>query len=151
MRKGQTLRILFTESSTDKVVALSKSLNFHLSVQTEEDTTKDDSSNADSNGVVWITNSGLAIAGDIQVEGLYGIGTDTAAMSPRDIIAAITNTVKTWKLAIVSGTGNRTVSELICSGSCKLTNIKITAQVGQKVSFTASANTYGTITVPAEV
>jgi len=146
MDKGQHLRLFITESNTDKVIALSTDLTLHLSATTENSTTKD---TTDGTGVVWDEFEVLLRSFDIQFSALVAAGTDEAAKVLNDIETGINDTPVNFKIAIASGTNNRTLGAVICSGQGKITNMQATGQVGQNASYTGTINGYGPLTVPA--
>lgn len=145
MDKGQHLRLLITDGTTKKPIALATGLTFHLSAATEDSTTKDTS---DTNGT-WNEYDITQRSGDIQIESLIGVGTDTAAMSLNDILTRINDTAVNWELAIVSGANNRVVSTTICTGQGKLVSANPQGANRQKATYSFTMNIYGPVTVAA--
>lgn len=143
MEKGQHIRFLITDGQTDKVIAMATELTAHFSAQTENSTTKD-TTDADD-GAAWDVFEVTGRSGDIQFSGLIGVGADTGGLSFADIISKFGNTAIAWKLALVGGTNNRTVSKTICSGSGKITNLQATGQNRQNASYTGTMNVYGPV------
>lgn len=146
MDKGQHIRLFITESNTDKVIALSTDMTLNLSAQTENSTTKD---TTDTTGVIWDEFEITGRSGDIQFSALVAAGTDSAAKVLDDIITGVSDTAVNWKIAMASGTNNRTIGTIICTGSGKISNMQATGQVGQNASYSGTINITGTVTVPA--
>lgn len=146
MDKGQHLRLIITEGSgtpTNKFVALSTSLSFHFSAQTENSTTKDSS---DTNGN-WEEYDVVGRSGDINFSALVGVGTDTTGKSFADMLSQVSDSLINWKICFVSGDNNRTVGKTVCSGQGKLTNVQAQAQNRQKATYSGTINMYGPVTV----
>lgn len=145
MDKGQHLRLLITESTTKRVIALATGLTFHLSAATEDSTTKD---TTDTNGT-WNEYDITQRSGDIQIESLIGAGTDSDAVTLNDILTSITDSVVNWELALVGGANNRVVSTTICTGQGKIVSANPQGQNRQKANYSFTLNVYGPVTVPA--
>ena len=143
MDKGQHLRLVFTESNTNKVIALSTEMTLHLSAQTEDSTTKD---TTDSNGD-WNEYEVTQRSGDIQFGALIGVGTDAGGKSFADMINQVSDTIVNWKVVMTSGANNRVVGKTVCSGQGKLTNVQASAQNRQKATYSGTINIYGPVTV----
>lgn len=143
MDKGQHLRLVFVESSTNKVIALSTEMTFHLSAQTEDSTTKD---TTDTNGD-WNEYDVTQRSGDIQFGALIGVGTDADGKTFADMINQVSDTIVNWKVVMVSGASNRVVGKTVCSGQGKLTNVQASAQNRQKATYSGTINIYGPVTV----
>ena len=146
MDKGQHIRLFLTESNTDKVIAMSTDMTLHLSATTENSTTKD---TTDATGSVWDEFEVTQRSGDIQFTALIAAGTDTAAKVLDDIETGVSDTAVSWKIAMASGTNNRTIGTVICSGQGKISNMQATGTVGQNATYTGTINIYGAVTVPA--
>lgn len=146
MDKGQHIRLFLTESNTDKVIAMSTDMTLHLSATTENSTTKD---TTDATGSVWDEFEVTQRSGDIQFTALIAAGTDTAAKVLNDIETGVSDTAVNWKIAMASGTNNRTIGTVICSGQGKISNMQATGTVGQNATYTGTINIYGAVTVPA--
>lgn len=146
MDKGQHIRLFITESNTDKVIALSTDMTLNLSAQTENSTTKD---TTDTTGVIWDEFEITGRSGDIQFSALVAAGTDSAAKVLDDIITGVSDTAVNWKIAMASGTNNRTIGTIICQGSGKISNMQATGQVGQNASYSGTINITGAVTVPS--
>lgn len=147
MDKGQHLRLFILDGTSNEVIALSTEMTFHLSAATENSTTKD-TSDPDS-GPVWDEFEVLQRSGDIQFGALIAAGTDSAAKTLNDIISSVNDTEIDWKVALASGTNNRTMGTVIASGKGKVVNMQATGQVGQNATYTGTINIQGTVSVPA--
>lgn len=130
------------KGDSTKVIALATDLTFHVSVATENSTTKD---TTDTNGT-WDENEATGISYDIQIGALVGAGDDTAN-TLEDIIDDVSDNVFRWELAMFSGPNNRTKGETIVSGYGKMTNVQVSAANRQNTTYTATLNGYGAYTV----
>ena len=146
MDKGQHLRLVFVESNTNKVIALSTEMTLHLSAQTEDSTTKD---TTDTNGD-WNEYDVTQRSGDISFSALVGTGTDSGGKTFIDMINQVNDTLINWKVVMVSGANNRVVGKTVCSGQGKLTNVQASAQNRQKVTYSGTVNIYGPVTVGSD-
>lgn len=146
MDKGQHLRLVFVESSTNKVIALSTEMTLHLSAQTEDSTTKD---TTDTNGD-WNEYEVTQRSGDISFGALVGTGTDSGGKTFADMINQVSDTLINWKVVMVSGANNRVVGKTVCSGQGKLTNVQASAQNRQKATYSGTVNIYGPVTVGSD-
>lgn len=146
MDKGQHLRLVITSGTSNAVIALATTMSLHLSAQTEDSTTKD---TTDTTGA-WNEYDVTGRSGEIQFGALVASGTDAAAKTLADAIDGITDTPINWKIALVSGTNNRTVGKTVCSGQGKFTNVSISAQNRQKATYTGTINIYGAVAVGAD-
>lgn len=146
MDKGQHLRLVFVESSTNKVVALSTEMTLHLSAQTEDSTTKD---TTDTNGD-WNEYEVTQRSGDISFSALVGTGTDAGGKTFTDMINQVSDTLINWKVVMVSGANNRVVGKTVCSGQGKVTNVQASAQNRQKATYSGTVNIYGPVTVGSD-
>ena len=143
MDKGQHLRLLIVESTTNKVIALSTEMTLHLSAQTEDSTTKD---TTDTNGD-WNEYDVTQRSGDIQFGALIGVGTDAGGKSFADMINQVSDTIVNWKVVMTSGANNRVVGKEVCHGQGKLTNLQASAQNRQKATYSGTINIYGPVAV----
>mgnify|MGYP002508311155 FL=1 len=146
MDKGQHLRLVFVESNTNKVIALSTEMTLHLSAQTEDSTTKD---TTDTNGD-WNEYEVTQRSGDISFGALIGVGTDAGGKSFADMINQVSDAVVNWRVVMVSGANNRVVSKEVCHGKGKLTNLQASAQNRQKATYSGTLNIYGPVTVGSD-
>lgn len=142
MDKGQHLRLFLTDQSTDKVIAMSTELSIHGSVQTENSTTKD---TTDAAGVVWDEYDVLNRSVDINFTALVAAGTDEDAKTFADMVDGVTDTAVGFKVAMASGTNNRTIGIIICGGNGKITQISATGQVGQRTTYSGTIKNYGQV------
>ena len=146
MDKGQHLRLVFVESNTNKVIALSTEMTLHLSAQTEDSTTKD---TTDTNGD-WNEYDVTQRSGDISFGALIGVGSDSGGKSFADMINQVSDALINWKVVMVSGANNRVVGKTVCSGQGKLTNLQASAQNRQKATYSGTLNIYGPVTVGSD-
>lgn len=142
MDKGQHLRLFLTDQSTDKVIAMSTELSIHGSAQTENSTTKD---TTDAAGVVWDEYDVLNRSVDINFTALVAAGTDEDAKTFADMVDGVTDTAVGFKVAMASGTNNRTIGTVICRGNGKITQISATGQVGQRTTYSGTIKNYGQV------
>lgn len=138
MDKGQHLRLLLRKKNINKVIALATDLTFHVSVQTEQSTTKD---STDTTGM-WEEYEKTGISYDIQIGALVGVGEDDANTF-EDIINGINDEEIAWSLSFVSGEQNRIYVDNVANGYGKLSNVNATGQNRQRASYTATLNGYG--------
>lgn len=145
--KGQHLRLVIVESTTNKVIAMATDMTLHLSAQTEDSSTKD---TTDTNGS-WEENDVTGRQGDIQFNALIAAGTDSAAITLADVMSKFGDTAITWKIVMTSGTNNRVVGQTICSGQGKITSINPQGQNRQNATYSGTINIYGPVTVGTDV
>ncbi len=146
MDKGQHLRLVLTESNTDKVIGMATELTLHFSAQTEDSTTKD---TTDTTGL-WNEYDVTQRTGDIQFGALIASGTDAAAKTLGDMTDAVSDTPVSWKVVTVSGANNRVIGKTICSGQGKVVNISMQGQNRQRATYSGTINMYGKPTVGAD-
>ena len=146
--KGQTVRLFLSSDNTTTpaaVVASAKQLSFHCSLSLENMTTKDTDGD-------WQIQEPTALSYDISVNALVSSGeTITSAVTGQtyaDIeeIYEASAPVK-WLIANVSGDNNRTKGSVICSGSCVITSLNLSAANRQVATYDATLNGYGDYTV----
>ena len=146
--KGQTVRLFLSSDNTTtpaSVVASSKQLSWHCSLSVENMTTKDTDGD-------WVIQEPTALSYDISVNALVESGeTITSAVTGQtyaDIeeIYEASAPVK-WQIANVSGDNNRTKGSVICSGSCVITSLNLSAANRQTTTYDATLNGYGDYTV----
>ena len=146
MQKGQYIRLLIsTASNPSTVVAAAKQMSLHLSASTEDSSSKDttgDSLEHEITGQSYdITGSGLVLTpNDTLLTGGVGLN---------DFENWVTDQLLNWKICVMEGTNNRTVSEEICHGQCKCTNLQIQAQNQQVTTYNYTLTGYGAISLPA--
>ena len=142
MKKGQYIRLLLaTTANPSTVVAAAKQLALHGSAQTEDSSTKDTTGDALEYEVVGqsydITGSGLVLTpNDALLTGGLGLN---------DFEGWVKDQLLYWRICVMEGTNNRTVVEEIAHGQGKLTNLQISAQNKQNVSYNYTLNGYGAI------
>jgi hypothetical protein len=146
--KGQTVRLFLSSDNTTTpaaVVASAKQLSFHCSLSLENMTTKDTDGD-------WQIQEPTALSYDISVNALVSSGeTITSAVTGQtyaDIeeIYEASAPVK-WLIANVSGDNNRTKGSVICSGSCVITSLNLSAANRQTATYDVTLNGYGDYTV----
>ena len=144
MKQGQYIRLfLSTTPDPSTVVAAAKQMALHGSAATDDSTTKDTTGNATESEV-----TGLSY--DISGSGLILTPTDaflTGAISLNDFEGWLQNQKLYWQICVCEGTNNRTIVETICSGTGKLTNLQISAQVKTTASYNYTLTGDGGIVV----
>lgn len=142
--KGQTVRLFLSSDNTttpSSVVASAKQLSWHASLSMENMTTKDTDGD-------WQIQEPTALSYDISVNALVSSGeTITSAVTGQtyaDIeeIYEASAPVK-WLIANVSGDNNRTKGSVICSGSCVITSLNLSAANRQTATYDVTLNGYG--------
>lgn len=148
--KGQFVRLFLSSDNVDtptRVIAASKTLSIHVSLQMEDATTKDTPGNwqiQEPTGLSYdITTSALVRGADNITSSVQGQDLD----SIEEIYEA--GTPVKWEIANVSGDNQRTKLSVICSGFCLLTSLQITAQNRSNAIYQATLTGYGTYTVSA--
>lgn len=148
--KGQFVRLFLSSDNAEtpnRVIAASKTLSIHVSLQMEDATTKDTTGNwqiQEPTGLSYdITTSALVRGADNIISSVQG--QDLASIE--EIYEA--GTPVKWEIANVSGDNQRTKLSVICSGSCLLTSLQITAQNRSNATYQATLTGYGTYTVSA--
>ena len=148
--KGQFVRLFLGSDNTttpSRVIAFSKQLQVHVSLQMEDATTKDTEGNfqiQEPTGLSYdITSNALVRSGDsitsqVQAQGLSEIEAIFEAGTP----------VK-FQVANVSGSNNRTKGAVIMSGSVIVSQLTINAQNRQNATYDTQLNGYGEYTVGA--
>lgn len=147
MKKGQYIRLLLaTTANPTKVIAAAKNMSLHLSAQTEESSTKDTTGDALEYEVTGqsydISGSALVITDDDTL--------NTGANSMNDLLGLVNDTLLYWKICLMSGTNNRTVSKVIASGTAKLTQLQMQGQNKQNATWSYTLNGYGGVTVGSD-
>lgn len=146
--KGQTVRLFLSSDNTTTpaaVVASAKQLSFHCSLSLENMTTKDTDGD-------WQIQEPTALSYDISVNALVSSGeTITSAVTGQtyadiEAIYEASAPVK-WLIANVSGDNNRTKGSVICSGSCVITSLNLSAANRQTATYDVTLNGYGDYTV----
>ena len=150
MDKGQHLRLVImggsTQSPTTSFIGLSTDLTFHLSAQTEDSTTKDDTDTAGQ----WESYDVTGRSGDINFGALVAVDSsdnpDTGGKYLADFIDQVSDSVINWKLIFVSGNKNRVTGKTVCYGQGKMTNLQVSAQNRQKATYSGTLNIFGPVT-----
>lgn len=144
MQKGQHIRLLLggPNSAPNSYIGAAKDMQLHLSAQTEESTTKDTTGDAQEFEITGqsydITGSSLVLTPDDEL--LEG-----GVASVNDFINWMKGQILNWRICLVEGENNRTIVEEICSGSAVLTNLQVSAQNKQNVTYNYTLNGYGPI------
>ena len=146
--KGQFVRLFLSSDNTTapaKVIAAAKTLSLHVSLSVEDATTKD------TDGT-WQVQEPTGLSYDISTSALVrGNDTITSQVAAQDLASIEeiyeAGTPVKWKIANVSGDNQRTASSTICSGSCLLTSLQISAQNRSSATYQATLNGYGSYTV----
>ena len=144
------MRLIFPltngSTTTNRFVALATDLTVHFSATTEDSTTKDSS---DSTGN-WNEYEVTQRSGDIQFGALMAFEDATQDASDllfKDWIEKVSDTVIDWQLVMTNSTSNRVITDIVCSGKGKLTNLQANAQNRQKATYSGTLNMYGPVTV----
>ena len=146
--KGQFVRLFLSSDNTAApaaVIAAARSLSLHVSMQMESATTKDTPGS-------WDVQEPTGLSYDISTSALVrGNDTITSAVAGKTLadIESIyeAGTPVKWKIANVGGDNQRTASSTICSGSCQLTSLQISAQNRSNATYQATLNGYGAYNV----
>ena len=148
--KGQFVRLFLGSDNTttpSRVIAFSKQLQLHLSLQLEDASTKDTTGDwqiQEPTGLSYdITTNALVRGGDtitstVQAQGLSELEAIYEAGTP----------VK-FQIANVSGANQRTKGAVIMSGSVILSQLTINAPNRQNATYDAQLNGWGEYTVGA--
>ena len=146
--KGQFVRLFLSDDNTAapaKVIAAAKTLSLHVSMSLEDATTKDTPGN-------WQIQEPTVLNYDITTSALVrGNDTITSAVTGQDLASIEeiyeAGTPVKWKIANVGGDNQRTASSTICSGSCLLSSLQISAQNRSNATYQATLTGYGAYTV----
>ena len=144
--KGERVRLVISPNTghTNNVIAGAKSLQLHISCQTEETTTKDTVGS-------WTRTEVTGISYEIQTDALIASGepiTSTVkAVYLDDLVKAFnageSDTDFDWKIVNTSGANNRTQGTTIVSGRAILTQLTINGPNRQLATYSARFNGYG--------
>ena len=148
--KGQFVRLFLSANNTDAptaVLAASKSLSLHVSMQLEDATTKDTTGD-------WQVQEPTGLSYDISTSALVRSGdTITSSVAGKNL-ADLTSIYEAsapvkWLIANVSGDNNRTKGAVIASGSAIITQLTINAANKQNATYDTQLSGYGIYTVGA--
>ena len=147
MKRGQYYRLLLATSATPtKVIAAAKTMSLHLSLETQESSTKDTTGDAleyEATGQSYdISGSALVLT---PADAL-----NTGANSLNDMLDLVGDTLLYWRICLMEGTNNRTIVETICSGNAKLTQLNPTGQNKQTAQYSYTLTGFGGITVTSD-
>lgn len=148
--KGQFVRLFLSSDNTTApaaVIAAAKTLSLHVSLSLEDATTKDTVGNwqvQEVTGLSYdITSNALVRSGDTITSSVAGKG-----LNDLQTIFEAAAPVK-WQIANVSGANQRTKQTVICSGSCIVSSLSISAANRQSAAYDATLTGYGDYTVGA--
>lgn len=148
--KGQFVRMFLSANNTDAptaVLAASKSLSLHVSMQLEDATTKDTTGD-------WQVQEPTGLSYEISTSALVRSGdTITSSVAGKNL-ADLTSIYEAsapvkWLIANVSGDNNRTKGAVIASGSAIITQLTINAANKQNATYDTQLSGYGIYTVGA--
>lgn len=144
--EGQFVRLFLSDVENPATpVAAAKQLSFHVSIQTENITTKDTTDDWEEYEVVGVTY-------DISTNALIYAGQTATALNPnaktmKNFIEHFEDEdIMYWEIAKVSGTNNRTKGNKLLSGQALITQLTINAQNRQTANYTAQLSGYGDYT-----
>ena len=132
--KGQNLRVMVgTVSGSEKCIAMATNCTFHISAQTEDSSTKDDTGD-------WAMNEVTGLSWDASTDSLVTLEDNGSnGELPQDILSVMINKTKVYlKFDTTSGTNNRTAgnSAIKKTGTAYVTDVNVTAQNRQNSTLT---------------
>lgn len=132
--KGQNLRVMVgTASGSEKCIAMATSCTFHISAQTEDSSTKDDTGD-------WANNEVTGLSWDASTDSLVTLEDNgTNGELPQDLLTLMINKTKVYlKFDTTSGTNNRTAgnSTIKKSGTAYINDVNVTAANRQNSTLT---------------
>lgn len=140
--KGENLRILMgADTQHLTCVAASTNAVVHLSLQVEEDTTKDTEDD-------WIEQSPVAINWDAQVDALVLLDSQETGATIDDLVVGQVYVLRFSQTATTAGTQNRTpITNVIqLTGSAILSDLQLTAQDQDIATYSAKFTGTGDLT-----
>ena len=140
--KGENLRILMgADTQHLTCVAASTNAVVHLSLQVEEDTTKDTEDD-------WIEQSPVAINWDAQVDALVLLDGQETGVTVDDLVVGQVYVLRFSQTATTAGTQNRTpITNVIqLTGSAILSDLQLTAQDQDIATYSAKFTGTGDLT-----
>lgn len=140
--KGENLRILMgADTQHLTCVAASTNAVVHLSLQVEEDTTKDTVDD-------WIEQSPVAINWDAQVDALVLLDSQETGVTIDDLVVGQVYVLRFSQTATTAGTQNRTpITNVIqLTGSAILSDLQLTAQDQDIATYSAKFTGTGDLT-----
>lgn len=146
--KGQNLRILLHEPDSEQspaCIAAATSCTAHIALQVQEDTTKDSEND-------WIENEPVGVNWEVDVEALVVNGDEGGAYTAADLVVGMVYDLKFSRTLGAAGSQNRdaTSSLVNMSGEAILSDLTITAQVGNIATYTAKFTGNGELTQEPE-
>lgn len=132
--KGQNLRVMVgTASGSEKCIAMATNCTFHISAQTEDASTKDDTGD-------WANNEVTGLSWDASTDSLVTLEDNgTNGELPQDLLSLMITKTKVYlKFDTTSGTNNRTAgnSAIKKSGTAYINDINVTAANRQNSTLT---------------
>jgi len=140
--KGENLRILMgADTQHLTCVAASTNAVVHLSLQVEEDTTKDTVDD-------WIEQSPVAINWDAQVDALVLLDSQETGVTVDALVVGQVYVLRFSQTATTAGTQNRTpITNVIqLTGSAILSDLQLTAQDQDIATYSAKFTGTGDLT-----
>ncbi len=142
--KGQNLRILLhvpDSLARPACIAAATSCTAHVALQVQEDTTKDNEND-------WVENEPVGVNWEVDVEALVVNDEEDMAFKAADLVVGMVYDVKFSRTLGASGGQNRdtTNSRVNMSGEAILSDLTITAQVGNITTYTAKFTGNGELT-----
>lgn len=134
-----------TTANPTTVIAAAKDMSIHFSASTEESTTKDTTGD-------WleyeITGQSYEISGSALIL-TPADSLNTGGVSLDNMLNNLGDTALYWRIALMSGTNNRTLDQTILSGTAKLTNLQLNGQNKANATYTYTLTGYDAVTVVA--
>lgn len=143
--KGQFVRLFVSDVANPTTpVAAAKQLSIHVSVQTENSTTKDTDEDWDEFVVVGVSY-------DISTNALIYTGQSSSLdVNAKNLANFIehyeASDLMYWEIAKVSGDHNRVKGNKLLSGQARITQLTINAQNRQVANYTVQLSGYGAYT-----
>lgn len=140
MLKGQYYRLFIRTSTIADYVAIAaaKELTLHVSAQVEDGSTKDTTDE-------WTEQDVTGLSYDISSNSLVLSEDDTLTTKPLNDLELIFeggNKVY-WEIARASGTNNREIGDILCSGSAYISQLQVNAANRQNATIAMTLQGYG--------
>lgn len=144
MKKGQYLRLFLSKTDNGSLVPVAAATNMklHVSVATENSSTKDDTGD-------WDVIEPVGISYDISSEALV-IDDEGVDVNLNSEIDLINDSPLRFVVSATDGNQNRSRMEDICGGNVKQTSVQVTAANRQNSTVTAQFNGYAELIVSDE-
>ena len=142
--KGQNLRILLHDPSLlarPACIAAATSCTAHVALQVQEDTTKDNEND-------WIENEPVGVNWEVDVEALVVNEDEGGAYKAADLVVGMVYDVWFSRTLGAAGGQNRDTTNSLVNmrGDAILSDLTITAQVGNITTYTAKFTGNGELT-----